>query len=109
MSLLESLVAAAVFAASTLAVAELERSLRLGGDIARERSEALRLGSEHLEEWRAFSTVDAASSAHSFAAMADGTLTIGAASAPSAHAVYRIAWRVDDASAEGAKAVSVSV
>ncbi len=109
MSLLESLAAVVVLAASTVAVAQMERQLRLGGDIARERSEALRLGSEDIEQLRSFAAIDAGSAAHSYAAIGDGERAVDAATDPSAHAVYRIVRRVDDAAASAAKAVSVAV
>ena len=108
-SLLESLVAVVVLAASALAVAKMERHLRLGGDIARERSEALRLGSEDMEQLRSFAVVDAASAAHSYAAIGDDDATIDATTDRSAHAVYRIVRTVDAATIPAAKAVSVAV
>ena len=108
-SLLESLVAFVVLAASTVAVAEMERHLRLGSDIARERSEALRLGNEDMENLRSFGAVDAASAARSYAAIGDDAATVDATADRAAHAVYRIVRRVDDGAAVAAKAVSVAV
>ena len=108
-SLLESLVAIVVLGASAVAAADMERHLRLGTDIARERSEALRLGSEELEQLRSFAVVEAASAAHSYAAIGAGELAIDTAAAPSAHAARRIVRHVDDIAAGGAKGVSVAV
>ena len=108
-SLLESLVAFAVLAASTLAMADIQRHLRLGGDVARERSEATRLASEDMEQLRAFAAIDAASAARSFAAIESNVSTVDAAADRSGHAVYSIVRRVDAVSTAGAKAVSIAV
>jgi Tfp pilus assembly protein PilV len=56
-TLLESLVAFVVLAAGTVAVAQLQKVLRHDGDLARERSEAVRLGEEHMEQLRSFATL----------------------------------------------------
>ncbi|MEP7138120.1 MAG: prepilin-type N-terminal cleavage/methylation domain-containing protein [Caldimonas sp.] len=108
-SLLESLVALVVLGASAVAAADMERHLRLGADIARERSEAVRLASEDLEQMRSFAVVEAASAAHSYAAIGAGELVVDAAAGPSAHAARRIVRQVDDIAAGGAKATSVAV
>ena len=108
-SLLESLVAFAVLAASALAMADVQRHLRLGGDIARERSEATRLGSEDMEQLRAFGAIDAASAGRSYAAIESSVATVDAAADRSGHALYSIIRRVDAESAAEAKAVSVDV
>ncbi len=108
-SLLESLVAFAVLAASALAMADVQRHLRLGGDIARERSEATRLGSEDMEQLRAFGAIDAASAARSYAAIESSVSSVDAAADRSGHAVYRIVRRVDAASAAAAKSVALTV
>ena len=108
-TLLESLVAFAVLAASALAMADLQRHLRLGGDIARERSEATRIGSEDMEQLRAFGAIDAASSARAYAAIENGVSTVDATADRSGHAVYRIVRSVDAASAAAVKSVAVAV
>ncbi len=108
-SLLESLVAFAVLAASALAMADVQRHLRLGGDIARERSEATRLGSEDMEQLRAFGAIDAASAVRSYAAVESSVSTVDATADRSGHAVYSVVRRVAAASAAAAKAVSVAV
>ena len=109
MSLLESLVAVAVLAASALAIADMQRHLRLGGDVARERTEALRLGSDDIEQLRSFAAIDAASAGRSYAAIVSDASIVDSAADGSAHAAYRIVRRVDGAATAGAKAVSVTV
>ena len=55
-SLLEALVAMAVMAVGAVAVVGLQSTLRLNGDVAKQRAEAVRLAQETLETWRGFST-----------------------------------------------------
>jgi Tfp pilus assembly protein PilV len=108
-SLLESLVAVAVLAASAVAIADMERHLRLGGDIARERSEALRLGSDDIEQLRSFAAIDAASAGRSYASIDNDASIVDGTADRSGHAVYRIVRHVDAAATADAKAVSVTV
>ncbi len=108
-SLLESLVAFVVLAAGTAAVAQLQSQLGLAGDVARERSEALRLGEEAIEGMRSFAALDGASGPGTYAGIASGESSIDAACAPWAHAAYRIERRIDEAGFAGAKATRVAV
>lgn len=103
-SLLESLVALVVLVGSTLAVTHVQRQLRIDGDLARQRAEAVRFGEEEMENLRAFAAVEAASGVRSYAAIADADTGQAAVNAD-----YRIVRRVDAADFAGAKAVSVQV
>ncbi len=103
-SLLESLIAFVVLAASTLAVASLQGGLRLDADLARQRSEALRLGEAEIEALRAFATIAAAPGARSFAAIADADSTVVAGNAS-----YRVVRRIDAGAVAAAKAATVRV
>jgi len=73
LSLVEAMVAMAVMGFGTLAVLGVQASLRLNGDIAKQRSEAVRIAQETLENSRAFADLDA------FTALAsdDGTAIDG--------------------------------
>ncbi|HEX2541969.1 MAG TPA: hypothetical protein VHM00_12910 [Caldimonas sp.] len=104
-TLFESLLAFVVLAAGTVTVATLQATLRQQADVARERSEAVRLGEEHIEQLRSFATVAAASGVHAYAAIADDDSVVTG----SRHASYRIVRSIDDAAFGGAKAVSVAV
>ena len=53
-SLVEALVALAVLGFGMLAVVGAQGSLRLNSDVAKQRAEAVRIGQEALEDWRAF-------------------------------------------------------
>ena len=103
-SLLESLIAFVVLAASTLAVVALQGGLRLDGDLARQRSEALRIGEAEIEGLRAFATIAPASDLLSYDAIADAESTVLATNAS-----YRIVRRVDAGAVAAAKAATVRV
>ena len=57
-SLVEALVALAVMAFGTLAVLGVQTSLRLNGDIAKQRSEAVRIAQETMEDLRSFQSLN---------------------------------------------------
>ena len=108
-SVLESLVAFVVLALGTAAVAQLQSELRLAGDVARERSEAVRLGQEASEDMRSFTALEGGPGQRTFAAIASGDASIGAASSPAAHAEYRIERRIDSLGFGATKATRVAV
>ena len=66
-ALIEALVALAVMAFGMLAVAGVQVTLRQNADIAKQRSEAVRLAQEEIERWRAFTSITGAA----------GTITYG--------------------------------
>lgn len=57
-SLIEALLALAVMAFGMLAVVGLQSTLRHNGDQSRQRTEALRLAQDAVEQWRAYSVLD---------------------------------------------------
>ncbi|HTP72508.1 MAG TPA: prepilin-type N-terminal cleavage/methylation domain-containing protein [Burkholderiaceae bacterium] len=59
-SLVEAMVALAVMAFGMLAVVGVQSTLRLNGDIAKQRSEATRLAQERLDTLRSFTSIDGA-------------------------------------------------
>lgn len=76
-TLVEAVVALAVMAFGMLAVVGVQATLRYNADVARQRSEAVRLGQEAIESDRAFSVLGTPDSDHtSFATIADGTETV---------------------------------
>ena len=108
-SLIETLVAFVVFALGAAAVAHLQGQLRLAADVARERSEAIRLGQAASEDMRSFVVLDDAPGQRSFAAIASGDARVGAASSAAAHADYRIERRIDDLGFGATKSSRVAV
>jgi Tfp pilus assembly protein PilV len=107
-TLLEALVAFFVLAAGSVAVAALQRELHLAGDVARERSEALRIGEQAIEDVRAFASIDGPPGARTYGAIATGSSVVDAASGV-ARTGYRIERVVDDVAFAGAKATTVAV
>ncbi|MFY7975838.1 MAG: type IV pilus modification PilV family protein [Rubrivivax sp.] len=57
-ALIEALVALAVMGFGMLAVVGTIGTLRLNGDVSRQRSEALRIAQDQIEEWRGYSVLD---------------------------------------------------
>jgi Tfp pilus assembly protein PilV len=58
-SLIEAVVALAVVGFGLLGFVGLQSALRFNGDVAKQRSEAVRIAQEAIERWRAYATVDA--------------------------------------------------
>ncbi len=58
-SLIEAVVALAVMAFGMLAYVGMQSSLRFNSDVAKQRSEAVRIAQEAIEAWRAYSSVGA--------------------------------------------------
>jgi Tfp pilus assembly protein PilV len=108
-ALFESLAAFFVLAVASLTAAQLQGELRLHADLARQRSEAVRLGARELESLRAFSAVEAASGVTAYAAIVDAESEIDAEADPHANTDFRIVRGIDDAAFAGAKAASVAV
>jgi Tfp pilus assembly protein PilV len=62
-SLVEAIVAMAVMAFGMLGIVGLQATLRQNSDVAKQRSEAVRIAEEAIEQWRAFSIMGATSGA----------------------------------------------
>ena len=107
-TLVESLIAFFVLAAGSVAVAQLQSQLRLGSDVARERSEAVRLAEGALEEMRSFVAIDGAPGTRTFAAIGTGSSVVDAASG-AARNTYRVERTIDDAAFAGTKAARIAV
>jgi hypothetical protein len=108
-SIVESLVAFVVVAAATAAAAQLQSRLQLAGDVARERSEGVRIATEAIEDMRSFVAVDGSAGERTYAAIASGESSVDASSASSSRGSYRIERRIDDAGFGATKSARVSV
>ena len=108
-SIVESLVAFVVVAAATAAAAQLQSRLQLAGDVARERSEGVRIATEAIEDMRSFVAVDSSAGERTYAAIASGESSVDASSASSSRGSYRIERRIDDAGFGATKSARVSV
>lgn len=59
-SLIEAVVALAVMAFGMLAYVGLQSTLRFNSDVAKQRSEAVRIAQQAIEDWRAYSVIETA-------------------------------------------------
>jgi Tfp pilus assembly protein PilV len=85
-SLIEALVAMAVMGFGMLAVLGMQSTLRHNGDQARQRTEALRLAQDAVEQWRAFSVLDTTANRIAYEDIASD---IGEETIAGANATYR--------------------
>ena len=109
-TLVEALVALIVLAFGILAVARVQAHLRLHADVARQRSEAVRLAQEDLEVARAFAVVPAASgSLRSWDGIAAAATAFDAASSAARNTTYELDRTVRVLTAGPAKQATVSV
>ena len=108
-ALFESLVAFFVLAVASLTAAQLQGELRRHGDLARQRSEAVRLGARELESLRAWSSLEPASGASAYASIIDAETTIDADINPQGNTDYRIVRGIDDGAFAGAKGTTITV
>jgi Tfp pilus assembly protein PilV len=108
-TLLEALVAFVVLMLSVAAVVRVQGQLRLGSDIARQRSEAVRLGQEDLESLRGYAVMAASAGARSYAAIASASTTIDGAAGYVTNTAYLLTRDVRADASGGAKGASVAV
>ena len=108
-ALFESLIAFVFLAVAAMSAAQVQSHLRLHADLARQRSQAVRLGERELETLRAWSTLAAASGASAYASIVDADNIADADAGDASNADYRIVRRIDEAAFAGAKSTSVAV
>jgi Tfp pilus assembly protein PilV len=75
-TLFEALVAFLVLSLGMLAIARLQGHLRLNADVARQRSEAVRMAQQDMESLRGFGAVTAAPGLRTFEAIASATRSV---------------------------------
>ena len=108
-TLLEALVAFLVLSLGMLAIARVQTQLRLNADVARQRSEAVRLAQEDIESLRAFAVLASTPGLRSFDAIASASRDVDAGSPEATTTRYRVARQIDTASLPGAKNLRVTV
>ena len=79
-SLIEALLALLVMALGMLGMVGVQSSLRHSSDVAKQRSEAVRIAQLEVERWRAFTAL-AGGGGTNFGEMADATATIAGTNA----------------------------
>ena len=108
-TLLEALIAFLVLALGILTIGRVQTHLRLGSDIARQRSEAVRLGQEDLEAMRAFAVIAASAEARSYADIASASSTIDGAHGYASNTQYVLTRNVQPSATNDAKSMAVTV
>ncbi|MEO6410166.1 MAG: hypothetical protein ABIO45_15635 [Burkholderiaceae bacterium] len=109
-SLLEALVAFLVLSLGMLTVVRLQTHLRASADVARQRSEAVRLAQQELENLRAFSAIAPGSGARAYADIVSGVATLDdAAAQPGANTRYTLTRAVLDDAVPNAKSANLRV
>ena len=104
-TLFEALVAFLVLSLGMVAIARLQGHLRLDADVARQRSEAVRLAQEDMESLRGFGALNAAPGLRSFDAIASASRSVDTGTAS-----YLIDRRIGTAGGPPlAKSVSITV
>lgn len=107
-SLVEALVALAVMAFGMLAVVGIQSTMRLNSDIAKQRSEAVRIAQETLEQLRAYSVLDTTEGRAAYADITTpeaGVVVQGYTT----NTTYTLAQAVDDLPALNQKSVRITV
>jgi Tfp pilus assembly protein PilV len=105
-SLVEAMVALAVMAFGMLTIVGVQSTLRLNGDIAKQRSEATRIAQEELEESRGFQVIDSAPGEVAWADIGNRTRPVNPNNGNTSYTVQRVVRTVAD---EPSKALQVTV
>ncbi|MBE0547932.1 MAG: prepilin-type N-terminal cleavage/methylation domain-containing protein [Rubrivivax sp.] len=74
-SLVEALVALAVMGIGMVGLVGVQSTLRSNSDVAKQRSEAVRLAQQEIEQWRAFVALAGPAGGTTYADLAEGTFT----------------------------------
>jgi hypothetical protein len=106
-SLVEALIAFLVLSLGALAMSRLQNHLRFNADVARQRSEAVRLAQEDLEASRTFASLTDIESGHSYSDILDSSTDV----APGADRAGNTNFHVDRSivDAKGFRTASVAV
>ena len=108
-TLLEALVAFLVLSLGMLTVARVQTQLRLNSDVARQRSEAVRLAQEDLESLRAFAVLATSSGARSYEGIASRSRTVDSDTGYPTDTSYLVTRAIDATATPDAKDASVTV
>jgi len=107
-SLIEAVVALAVMAVGMLAVVGVQATLRANADSSRQRAEAVRLAQAAIEDWRAFTFLNAAA-ARPGTSFAEVTTDVVGVPSPGVNATYLVTRRVPPQITPSLKTVVVTV
>ena len=102
-TLLEALIAFLVLSLGMIVIARVQTHLRLDADVARQRSEAVRLAQEDMETMRGFASIEAVAGMRSFDGIASASRSVHA------DTIYLIDRRIVTADLPHAKSASITV
>lgn len=102
-TLVEALVAFLVLSLGMIAIARLQGQLRLNADVARQRSEAVRIAQQDIETLRAFASVNASAGLRSFDSIASASRSVDTGTA------YELVRDIQPTGMPHAKAASITV
>jgi Tfp pilus assembly protein PilV len=106
-SMIEALVALLVMSFGMLALAGMQASVSYGGDMAKQRGEAMRLAQERIEQMRSYTGVSTGTiNWNGIDALTDGS---GATLLPNTNATYTVTSSMAGADTDPARAAQVSV
>lgn len=106
-SLVEALVGLAAMAFGMLAIVGLQATMRLNADIAKQRSEAVRIAQEALEQWRAYTVVSTTAGQVAFEDIAD--MAAADVAGYTTNTTFRLSGTVTDPAEGGHKLLRVTV
>ncbi|WP_280151070.1 prepilin-type N-terminal cleavage/methylation domain-containing protein [Piscinibacter sp. XHJ-5] len=108
-SLIESLAAFVVLSLGMLGMARLQTHMEQDADLARQRSEAVRLAQQDMEQLRAFAAVSAASGVRSYADISPVQSAMAQAPGQASNTSYRLERRVLEEAGSALKTATVLV
>jgi Tfp pilus assembly protein PilV len=106
-SLVEAIVAMAVMAFGMMAIVGLQATLRLNSDVAKQRSEAVRIAQEAIEDWRAFTSMPSEAGEVAYADI--DTLADVAVAGYTTNTAYTLTRSVSSAFGDSLKSIQVVV
>ncbi len=108
-TLLEALVAFLVLSLGMLSMARLQNQLRLHADVARQRSEAVRLAQEDLEQLRAFASLATSAGVAAYDDIASGERQVSSLNDQALNTRYELRRQIDASEAPRLKTATVTV
>ena len=109
LTLIEALIALLVLSLGMLAVARLQPLLRQHAELARQRSEALRLAQEDIERLRAFAAIAGTAGVRSYDDITTAERSVDADADPAASTRFHLVRQIDAGVVPNAKQVTVTV
>jgi Tfp pilus assembly protein PilV len=108
-SLIQSLIAFAVLGLALAAAARLQGFVRLEADISRQRSEAVRLAQQEIEQMRSFSTLRATPGAQAYDEIVAATRALAAGTAQRRNTGFELVRSVEPMAGLAARSAAVEV